>query len=327
MEKYKFVIPEEAQEVITRHVKTLRKMENELRVIFTNQNYEEMILPTFEYTDLYREIATGIDVERLFQFFNKDGKPISLRADFTFPLARYHAHATQETGRYCYFGKVYRKQLSHKGRQSEIYQAGIELMGLDEWHGDQECLDILSQSLNALNIAQVQIELGSAAFFHRLEVLLEDSDEYLQEILDYRDMSAMKQFVQEKLKSQIIDSSMAEFLNQLIVLVGKEEVFKQARTYLNDNELLLALEHLETLYQHYAAQFENLTVDLAMIPKFKYYTGLMIKGYHLKAAEAMISGGRYDQLLQVFGRNSQAIGLSFNLDVLSELKDKENNND
>ncbi|WP_041139574.1 ATP phosphoribosyltransferase regulatory subunit [Beduini massiliensis] len=326
MENYKFVLPEEAQEAVKGHVKTLRKMEADLRVVFENLNYDEVMLPTFEYTDLYREISTGIQVDRLFQFFNKDGKAISLRADFTFPLARYHAHVAQMVGRYCYFGKVYRKQLSHKGRQSEIYQAGIELMGLDETAGDQECLTVLAQSLKTMTLSHVQIELGSAAFFSRLKELIKD-DGQLKEILDFRDMSAMELFVEKKLKALVIDQKMADFLNQLIILTGRQEVFTQAKKYLEDEALLNALSHLENLYFTFKDQFEDLTVDLAMVPKFKYYTGLMIKGYHLEAAEAFISGGRYDQLLQVFGRKSRAIGLSYHLDMLSELADKEKQND
>ncbi|MFQ6861082.1 MAG: ATP phosphoribosyltransferase regulatory subunit [Beduini sp.] len=326
MENYKFVLPEEAQEALKGHVRTLRTIETKLRKVFDDQRYDEVMIPTFEYTDLYREISTGIEVERLFQFFNKDGKAISLRADFTFPLARYHAYATQVVGRYCYFGKVYRKQLSHKGRQSEIYQAGIELMGLDEKTGDQECLTVLSQSLKTILLSNVQTELGSAAFFRRLESLIKD-DGQLKLILDYRDMSAMDLFVKEKVKDQIIDQKMADFLNQLITLNGKQEIFIQAKTYLEDEALLKALNHLEMLYLAFKDKFEDLTVDLAMVPKFNYYTGLMIKAYHLEAPEAIISGGRYDQLLQVFGRDSQAIGLSFNLDMLSELADKEKQDD
>lgn len=326
MENYKFVLPEEAQEALKGHVRTLRMMEIKLRTVFDDHRYDEVMIPTFEYTDLYRDISTGIEVERLFQFFNKDGKAISLRADFTFPLARYHAHAALSVGRYCYFGKVYRKQLSHKGRQSEIYQAGIELMGLDEITGDQECLTVLSQSLKTMSLSNVQTELGSAAFFRRLEHLIKD-DGQLKTILDYRDMSAMELFVKEKVKDQVIDQKMANFLNQLITLTGKQEVFIAAKTYLEDETLLKELNHLETLYSVFKDQFEDLTVDLAMVPKFNYYTGLMIKAYHLDAAEAIISGGRYDQLLQVFGRDSQAIGLSFNLDMLSELADKEKQDD
>lgn len=312
MEKYKYVIPEEAQDTRIENVKLLRKMENQLRHLFEQYQYVEVMLPTFEYTDLYRKLASGIEVERLFQFFNKEGKSVALRGDFTFPLARLFASTHEVMSRYCYFGRVYRKQQRHKGRASEIYQAGIELMGIKE---DKEIMEILSKSIQDLELQSVKVNLSSAKFFNRLETLF-DVNQELKSILAKRDVSRMERFV----KMNIHDTQDQQLLLALPLAFGKKEIFK-IKEFVKDELLKIALEELEEVYEKNKEKFEDVNIDLAMIPKFEYYTGLMIEGYMQSVASPILSGGRYDQLVSEFSKPSPAIGFSFNLSLLSEAKE------
>ncbi|MFR1295703.1 MAG: hypothetical protein ACLSBH_09915 [Coprobacillus cateniformis] len=53
MEEYKYLIPEESIDAIMNNVSTLRKIENDLRRVFVEHDYLEVLMPSFEYVDLY----------------------------------------------------------------------------------------------------------------------------------------------------------------------------------------------------------------------------------------------------------------------------------
>ena len=110
MEEFKYLIPEESGIVVSMDVEKLREVEGNLRDVFTRHQYKELILPMFEYVDLFKTTRHQKE-ESMFQFMNRDGKRIALRADFTVPIARlYHNENTDEVRRYCYFGEVFRMQ-------------------------------------------------------------------------------------------------------------------------------------------------------------------------------------------------------------------------
>ena len=55
MEEYKYLIPEESIDAIMNNVSTLRKIENDLRRVFVEHDYLEVLMPSFEsvsYTHL-----------------------------------------------------------------------------------------------------------------------------------------------------------------------------------------------------------------------------------------------------------------------------------
>ena len=66
MEEFKYLIPEESIDAIISNVSRLREIENDLRNIFSKNNYKEVLMPSFEYVDLY-------DWERRHTFGNRSG--------------------------------------------------------------------------------------------------------------------------------------------------------------------------------------------------------------------------------------------------------------
>ena len=53
MEEFKYLIPEESIDAIITNVEKLREIENHLRHVFSNHGYNEVLMPSFEYVDLY----------------------------------------------------------------------------------------------------------------------------------------------------------------------------------------------------------------------------------------------------------------------------------
>ena len=64
MEEFKYLIPEESIDAIITNVEKLREIENHLRHVFSNHGYNEVLMPSFEYVDLYNALDSGIEEEK-----------------------------------------------------------------------------------------------------------------------------------------------------------------------------------------------------------------------------------------------------------------------
>lgn len=316
MEEFKYLIPEESGIVVSMDVKKLREIESNLRDVFTQHQYKELILPMFEYVDLFKTTRHQKE-ESMFQFMNRDGKRIALRADFTVPIARlYNNENTEEVRRYCYFGEVFRMQERHKGRSSELYQAGIELLGKPGKEGDQECLSLIEETMNVIHMKDLKLELGSASFYLRLMELLQD--ENLFEILEKKAISEMKKFVKEK----DLDEDFKDMLISLPSSFGSIDDLKAFKSKVKDEKLLASITDLEELYFS-CDQKENIIFDLCMVPNQSYYTGVMMRVYSRFSEYPILSGGRYDRLMDNFDTYSPAIGFSYHINTLLNAYEKE----
>ena len=289
-------------------------------MIFTNNHYNEVLMPSFEYVDLYTKLECGFEQEKMFQYINHEGKNVAMRCDFTIPLARFYStnNSGNEEARYCYFGKVYRKEIMHKGRSSEFFQGGVELINKPGISGDLECLGMIQESLPHLGLNNVLIEIGSASFFNRLCQLVGDKSNELTKILKFRDISEMKKFF----ACNEFDEVLSSLLLQLPTAFGDVSLLDEAIDTISDEKMLKALKRLKELYELLENK-ESIIFDLGMVPSMKYYTGLMIRGYSDQCAQPIISGGRYDDLLPRFNKNVGAIGFCYHMNHILKALDNE----
>ena len=61
---------------------------------------------------------------------------------------------------------------------------------------------------------------------------------------------------------------------------------------------------------------EYISVDLGLINHLDYYTGVVFKGYMACHGEMILSGGRYDDLTESYGKSIPATGFAINVDEL-----------
>ena len=87
-----------------------------------------------------------------------------------------------------------------------------------------------------------------------------------------------------------------------------------------------AVERLEKLYEVlclYGAE-KYVSFDLGMLSKYNYYTGVIYKAYTYGLGDALVKGGRYDNLLGRFGKSAPAIGFMVVMDDLMAALDRQN---
>jgi len=82
-----------------------------------------------------------------------------------------------------------------------------------------------------------------------------------------------------------------------------------------------ALDDLERLADHARAAHPETAVgfDLADIGGYDYYSGARFAVYAEGSSDAVLRGGRYDEVGAVFGRNRPAVGFSLDLKELAAL--------
>jgi ATP phosphoribosyltransferase regulatory subunit len=61
-----------------------------------------------------------------------------------------------------------------------------------------------------------------------------------------------------------------------------------------------------------------LTIDLGDVRGFDYYTGIRFAGYAGGAPDAVLRGGRYDELIARYGRAARATGFAIDLEALAQ---------
>ncbi len=62
----------------------------------------------------------------------------------------------------------------------------------------------------------------------------------------------------------------------------------------------------------------GITLDLGEVRGFDYYTGIRLAGYVPGAGDAVLRGGRYDQLAARYGHAARAIGFSVDIEAMAE---------
>ena len=88
-----------------------------------------------------------------------------------------------------------------------------------------------------------------------------------------------------------------------------------------DNERSLqAIERLEALYEvlkKYGTE-KYVSFDLGLLNQYNYYTGVIFKAYAYGVGDAILKGGRYDNLLSRFGKEAPAVGFMVVIDDLMQ---------
>ncbi|MDR0200215.1 MAG: ATP phosphoribosyltransferase regulatory subunit [Streptococcaceae bacterium] len=299
MDKVQFSLPEEASELTASELAALRASENALRQLFASSNLTEVLPPMFEYVDFYRSLGADFDSERMFQLINHEGKTLSLRYDFTLPIARTFALSNLTKQGYSYFGQVFRKEARHKGRDTATMQSGVELIGD---FSDGEALELAQNALQTANLSDVKWVIGSSKIFDSLSALIGPDSLDLQEIFAKKKLSALTK----------IPSEIRELVKLCLISDDLSQILIEAKK-LSLSELTAHLTDLSNLTKALNADF---CFDFGLLAPMPYYTGVIFQVYQDNAAKPILSGGRYDALLEKLGKPASAVGFCIDMNQI-----------
>lgn len=301
---------------------TARKyIEDKLERIFTLRGYNRVMTPGIEYMDLFSVGNTGISAEEMYKFSDLNGRLLALRADATLPIARVASTRLQnltDPKRLYYFHKIYRNNPSFLGKRNEMMQAGIEVLGIGGVKNDLEILITAFETLNACS-RDFRIEISYAGLFKTLIEQLKATDEEKEEIrllIESKNYGSLNSILDE-----LEESNITKAIKLLPRLFGSEEVFEQAYKICPDYKFKSQLDYLKKIYiiLKESGYANGLIVDLGLVHRNDYYSGIVFSGYISGVADSVLKGGRYDKLGASFGMSKPAIGFGVDVDALAML--------
>ena len=325
MKNYDLITPEGTKDLLFGECIVRRNIESSLMGLFRSRGYSETITPGLEFYDVFNLNSRYFPQENLYKLTDSKGRLLVMRPDNTMPIARIVATRLRDADlplKLCYAQAVYTTEPSLKGRSDEVVQTGIELIGSQLKMADLEVISTAVDSLSSFGM-EFSLELGHIGIFKELVGKLEASDkdkEAIRKLIENKNFPALNDLLDSFGSSPVITA-----LKKLPALFGGEEVFEKAEELMPDENIKRILDELREVYadaSELCGGDGSITVDLGLVNKTDYYTGLIIKGYLQGHGEEVLSGGRYDRLISEFGYDVPAIGFAVNINAVAKLMEK-----
>ena len=312
--------PDGVRDIYSAEYRKKNELENKLQKVFGLYGYHNVQTPMFEYFDVFGKEVGTIPSKELYKFFDREGNTLVLRPDITPSIARMATtlYDTEKLPiRLCYKGNTFINHSSYRGRLHETTQAGAELIGLDSVEADAEMVAMAVESLKEVGLGDFQIHIGNVEFFESFitETGLDKEKELkLREFISNRNYFGVDELLQN---ANTKETTKVAFQVQP-ELIGGVEILREAKKYALNSRTLEALKRLEALYELLTAYGveKYVTFDLSMSGTYGYYTGIIFHGYTYGTGDAIVKGGRYDHLLEKFGKASPSIGFVIVVDEL-----------
>lgn len=255
--------------------------------------------------------------ESMLKIIDRSGKIMVMRPDCTTPIARVAAtklKAVPLPQRLYYDQTVFRSGQEHKGGSSEIAQCGVELIGAAGQKADLEMIAMAVDALRACGVERFHIELGHVGFFRDLAGRMDmpsETVEQMRALIEGKNFAALNDLLEP-----YAGQGACAALKRLSRLFGGAEVLDEAETLAGGSS---ALNYLRRLYTELSAAGYGgyLRFDLGLVHQIDYYTGVVFRGYVEGAGDAVLSGGRYDKLVEAFGRTAPATGFAVDVDAVA----------
>jgi len=307
-----WVLPDHIADVLPSEARHIEELRRELLDTARGYGYELVMPPLLEHLE---SLLTGTGEALGLQTFKLvdqlSGRMMGLRADTTPQVARIDAHLLNRQGvvRLCYCGPVLHTRPDRPHATREPLQFGAEIYGHAGLEADLEALLLALDCLKATQATNLTVDMADARIVRTLLQGVEVDAAALDRIhaaLGAKDASELA------LLTQKFPAAAREGLRALVSLYGDEKVLLEAKKCLPPVPALHeALANLKWLAGH--LQGARVSFDLADLRGYAYYSGARFSIYTPGASDALVRGGRYDEVGAVFGRNRPAVG--FSLDV------------
>jgi len=315
-----WLLPEHIADVLPAEARRLEELRRTLLEMARGYGFELVMPPLLEHIDsLLTGTGRALDL-RTFKLVDQlSGRSLGIRADATPQVARIDAHLLNRQGvtRLCYCGPVLhtRPQSAHATR--EPLQLGAEIYGHAGLEADLEVQDLALDGLRAAGLKQLVLDLADARIVRGVlaDVVLDPAA--LADVvaaLAAKDVAALAKMAQD------LPADARAGLLALPTLYGGLAVLDEARQRLPQRPIITAaLDDLAWLARQVAKAHPDVQVgfDLADMGGYAYYSGIRFAVYAPGAADALLRGGRYDEVGAVFGRNRPAVGFSTDLKMLA----------
>ena len=307
-----WVLPDHIADVLPSEARHIEELRRGLLDTARCYGYELVMPPLLEHLEsLLTGTGEALDLQTFKLVDQLSGRSMGLRADTTPQVARIDAHLLNRKGvaRLCYCGPVLHTRPDRPHATREPLQFGAEIYGHAGLEADLEALQLARECLRVADVRDTTIDLGDVRIVRSLLAGVP---------LNAQTVSAIHAALAAKEAGELVSLTRAfpeksrAGLLALLQLYGDQTVLDEAEKALKHfpdiPQLLSNLKWLATRLEGAAVTF-----DLADLRGYAYYSGARFSIYAPGASDALVRGGRYDEVGAVFGRNRPAAGFSLDL--------------
>ena len=281
--------------------------------------YEEYDTPMIEYAQLY-QVKSGEEIanSQLYRFTDKGGRDIALLPEMTPSLARMIARKQNELSfplRWFNIGKYFRYEKPQRGRNREFFQLNIDIIGEKSVTAEIEIIQFIQTVMNKLDAPKdsYDIKINSRGLLNYLfdEILKVEPSvkkDIAKAIDNYLKINNDEEF-RDYLKEVGLDNNQTEKVMDYL----KWEIADIQNLPISNNKGVTDLISFFNLAKDLS--LTNITFAPYIVRGFDYYTGIVFEMYDVasgKNPRALFGGGRYDNLLEIFGKEKiPAVGLGW----------------
>ena len=307
-----WVLPDHIADVLPSEARHIEELRRELLDTARGYGYELVMPPLLEHLEsLLSGTGEALDLQTFKLVDQLSGRMMGLRADTTPQVARIDAHLLNRAGvtRLCYCGPVLHTRPDRPHATREPLQFGAEIYGHAGLEADLEALTLALDCLRATQVGELTVDMADARLVRALLAGLPVDASILAQVhaaLAAKDASALAGLTRD------FPVASREGLAALVTLYGDASVLDEAERRLPSTPLVReALANLRWLAGH--LEGARVSFDLADLRGYAYYTGARFAIYAPGGSDALVRGGRYDEVGAVFGRNRPAVGFSLDL--------------
>ena len=302
--------PEGVRDLFGETLRLQSEAEERIENVMEEYGYRQIRTPALEYLDVFAGDEAGNT--ELFRYNDRDGETLVLRPDFTPGIARMavtHFLDGADAVRLRYRGNVFNNKRSLSGKLREETQIGAELYNDASVQADAEVIALAAESLKTAGLKDVRICVGHVDYFFGIceetGLSYAAESELLDAICDRNKKACVRSLEKHGVKGNAADriAALADYLCDSSDL---DALYKNCVNEKSRN----AITRLKALSDELEKRgvLGQVTFDVGLLNRYRYYTGMVFRAYADGIGEPVARGGRYDDLLERFGKAAPAVG-------------------
>jgi histidyl-tRNA synthetase len=280
------------------------------RAIVEKYGYQEYNASVLEPAELYRAKSGEEIVERqTYTFKDRGDREVTLRPEMTPTVARMVAAKKRELAfplRWYSIPNFFRYEQPQRGRIREFWQLNVDIFGVENLQAEIEVIQIAYDITKAYGLRDTDFEIR----INNRKILNYITNDVFN--LDFETSQKLLKLTDRKNKI-----SLAEFEKEAKEILGNEENAKKYITLLNSNNFEEFTNHLNQSKEEHDGLREvkevissleklgilNARFDQTLTRGADYYTGIIFEIFdkNPQNKRSVFGGGRYDDLLSLFG--------------------------
>lgn len=270
--------------------------------------YEEYTASILEPADIYRsKTSDEIVNEQTYTFTDRGDREVTLRPEMTPTVARMIAGKRKTLFfpvRWFSIPNLFRYERPQRGRLREHFQLNADIFGLPGIEAETEILSLAYEIMRAFGIQDNNFEIrinSRKVMNYIVGTLLGKSGDDARKVAQLIDRRS-------KMEKEVFEKTVSELLKEkdaLLLTLLNSKNFEEFVSHLpEEKELSDSFGELKALLEALnALGISNVVFDQTLMRGFDYYTGIVFEVFDKNPANprALFGGGRYDNLLDMFG--------------------------